>query len=184
MCACKPWHAVDAPRLDVVPTDLEIGRLGPERSVHAWRFVRDSYLRNPLPLADRVAYLCAAWERPGGRAASVHASGISLLGQGPELIDLAATWKAMADAPAIRRVLRATMDLGQGHVVPPQMLEAVHATLGPWTGAWQDLLALAGWYDLVHRANLWSGFVHSDPRLEDWLARVVEAGRYLPKNYE
>lgn len=168
----------------IVPTDLDIGTLGPDRSGQAWRMVEDWYLRNPLPMEDRVAYLSAAWERPDGRSTSIHATGITLLGQGDTLVDLQRVWQEMAADRARRRVLRATMDLGQGRTVPPKVLREVHDTLGAWTGAWQDLLALAGWYDLLHRANLTSAFASSDSRLDDWLAQIVAAGRHLPVDYQ
>lgn len=166
---------------ELVPSLLTPGVLGADRATAAWTLTKQLFLENPLQEPLRTALLCAAWERPGGAAHPIHATGMSLLGQrrDAEPLDLAGTWRQMASHDNGRRLLRATVALGQRHAVPDALLMSVLEDLDMFDAAWQDLMAFSTWAEGLYHATATTAAPVADERLEPWLGRVVQAGPVL-----
>lgn len=150
------------------------GVLGDEGAEAAWRQWLRPYLESPLPVDDRVALLCAALERPEGPS-PVHATGLALIGQGEDLVDLASAWRRMGHSDGGRALLESTVRLGCGHAVPPHRLAAAHRHLGARVAPWRDVLALASWSETLQRSLGPRLHPTADPRLGRWLERLVTA---------
>lgn len=159
----------------VTPTIVAPGHLGQEQAGTAWDLVRTAYLHNSLRIDERVALLCAALEREDTRASGAHATGITLAGQQERLVDVGQVWTEMQRTDRGRRLLHATIRLGQGKDVDPKVLNAVHNDLGPLTAAWQDILRFAAWIDIWHRSQGAQAHASSDARVDQWLGMLVEA---------
>lgn len=158
----------------VAPTILAPTTLDDDQVATAWHIVRQAYLQNPLRIDERAALLCAALERDGPRASSVHATGVTLVGQ-DDIVDVGRVWNGMLQTDRGRRLLDATTRLGQGKQVDPKVLQAIYKDLGPLTSAWQQILQFAAWVDIWHRSQAPLATASSDPRVDEWLKVLVEA---------
>ncbi len=141
------------------------------------RTVYDQALNGgPLSRQDRVALLSAALERPNSGSSILHAVGATLATQDhAEPVDLGAAWSTLADTGNGRRLLQATVTLGQGLAVPRAELMDVYSHLRDRAGAWQRIMVLAAVLDMTER--LQRPFLTPDPddRLLPWLRHLVDA---------
>ncbi len=159
----------------VAPTLFDSSLLGLEGSRQAWTYAERAYLNNPLPLTTRVALLSACWEGRGRSSPGLHMTGLPLLGQSQDLVDLERVWANMMLDPDHRCVLASTLRVGNGKDLPVNVQRQVRHALGPWTRAWQDLCMFAGWADRLHGVYAMDLSPLDDPRVEPWMAHVVRA---------
>jgi hypothetical protein len=166
----------------LVPTLFLPGFLGAAGADAAWHHHVQPYLENGLPIADRVAVLCAALEAPEGGASWLHATGLTLLGQ-TELVSLAATWKRMSASPGGAAVLQASMALGplapRDGAPDEALLHRAQQHLGARAAAWREVLGFAVYAHAVGRSLGRRLHASPDARLPAWLAEVAQARRVL-----
>ncbi len=173
---------VDAARREgsIVPTFLLPGIIGAQEAHHAWESWVRPYLDSPLPMDDRAVLLTAALERDHGRASILHATGLSLVGQPEEPVDLVAATERLMATREGRLLLEVTQRLGRYRTAPVEDLVAVRNQLGTRLEGWRYLLMMSAWADQLARLHLDRLHPTSDERLEPWLEQVVQVRAMLP----